>query len=767
MKRKIVSVLLASLMLLSCFASGLPALAADDAELENVYQFLRNPSKDRTEADHNFDDALTMLAGLSSDELIAVGKRAGLGEDAAFWWAGNQALQFNRNYSSSGRTAKIRAYCPSVYLEIAEKVPAYADFIGVLLDGTTVYSLLIGEPTAEITLSEEERTPFAIGKRMAELPEGQAASLKSEAYFSSSDFISIEGITENLDEGKAKDESIGASCEIIDVFGMQAENWTTAYMSEDALANFSLCAAFFEKTYQEAGPSLIALAAFTDVIEGLNAPYRTADVEAARAAYAAVPNTAWSLADERAKEARSKYRTIIASSGLEDNDVDLSVYKQIDLGKNQLSDKTTNEVLDLLRSSANTDEKLSAAVANIATGQNLISILNSLGGKSDLLASLFSISFICSNLEEDPKFAGAVEKMKALQAEGHTEGFSESGLDEEKFVITVWSCADQFTSADFGFEDGDFYGFADALGGCLSGLSDLLNLVSGFSFKNVSNGDNYTIGKYEDLIPLFELLDLPTPSSAEFTKAEEAMTFTDTEGNTYKNQVRAGVNCLMKPLADYLTTTFKNAPMEAAIDILPKVAYAIESGLLSSTVEKLLEPFKELGVKVDVSKDTFWGMVDRSLVTPQEVKNIDGTKTRMTQVGLDLDNNGQKEPVPLTKAQFDRLVTEIAGCAEAVVKPSVSIPHTKRLGLNTKKTAVASVLVNEVLAMEKTPEGKAFLEQELDAIGAPSLAKSLLNFAAQRGDAFTFKAVNILMPYILIILAVLSFFGKVKRLLGK
>lgn len=606
MKRKIVSVLLALLMFLSCFAAGLPALAADDAELENIYQFLRSATKDITEEGHNFDDALNMLAGLSSDELIAVGRRSNLGEDAAFWWAGDQALQFNRNYSSSGSTVEIRAYCPSVYLEIAEKVPAYADFVGVLLDGITVYSLLIGEPTAEITLSEEERTPFAIGKRMAELPEGQAASLKSEAFFSSSDFISIEGITENLDEGKAKDESIGATCEIFDFFGMQLENWTTAYLSEDALANFSLCASFFEKTYEEAERSFVALATFADVIEGLNAPYRTKDVETAKNAYAAVPSTAWSLADERALQARSKYRTIIAAAGLEDNSVDLSVYKKTDLGKSQLSDKAANEVLSLLRSSANTDEKLSAAIAGIATGKTIISLLSSLGGKSDILASLFSISFICSNLKEDPKFAGAVKKMEALQEEGHTGGFSESGLDEENFVITVWSCVDQFTSADFGFEDGDFYGFADALGGCLSGLSQLLNLVSGFSFANIANGDNYTIGKYEDLIPLFELLDLPTPSSAQFTKAEEAMTFTDTEGNTFKNPVRAGVNCLLKPLADYLMTTFKKAPTDAAIDLLPKVAYAIESGLLNSCVQKVLEPFKELGVQVDLNKDVFW-----------------------------------------------------------------------------------------------------------------------------------------------------------------
>ena len=58
-----------------------------------------------------------------------------------------------------------------------------------------------------------------------------------------------------------------------------------------------------------------------------------------------------------------------------------------------------------------------------------------------------------------------------------------------------------------------------------------------------------------------------------------------------------------------------------------------------------------------------------------------------------MDKDGQKEPVPLTKARFDRLVTELAGCAEPAVKPSVSIPNANRLGLNTQKNKVVSVAV--------------------------------------------------------------------------
>ena len=768
MMKKTVSVLLTVLLVLSCCTAGLSALAANDAELDSIYQFLRSANQDRTEDDHNFDDALTMLAGLSSDELIALGKRANAAQGAEFWWAGDRAMHLNCSYKYDGDPAVVRAYCPAVYLEIAERIPAYADFVGVLLDGVTVYSLLIGEPTAEISLSEAERTPFAIGRRMAQLPEGQAGSLKSAIYFGNSDYFSIEGITENLDEDKASDESVGAVKTVTELFpGFSWESVESAYLSKTVLCNFSLCAAFFEKTFTEAEPGLAALENFSNVIEGLNAPYRTKDVEAAKIAYAAVPTTAWNLADERARAARAKYRTILAAAGLEDNDVDLSVYKQTDLGKNELSEKAANEVLDLLRDSAGADEKLGAAIAGLATGSSLVSLLSTIAGANEMLGAMLSIEFVASGLKKDPKFSGAVQKMEALQAEGHNGGFVEYGADDEGFLVATWSAADQFTSADFGFTDGDFYGFADALGGCLSNLSVLLDLVSGFSFKNIADGDTYTVGKYEDLIPLFELLDLPTPSSAAFTKAEESAVFTDREGNTYSDRVRAGINGLFKPVADYLMTTFKAAPLDSLVDILPKVAYAFESGLLNDTLQKLVGSFAALGFEVKLDKDDLWKTVDKQLVSGFDQKSIDGTKTRHIDGGVDLDKDGVKEAVPLTKEQVSRLVTDLAGCAEPVVKPSVSIPHANRLGLNTQKAKVVSVAVAEIIKMETTEDGKAFFDKALDSIGAPGFAKKLLSFAANRGVGFSFMLLDRFLPIVTIVLAVLSFFKKVKALFGR
>ena len=769
MKKKAISVLLTVLMVLSCCTAGLSALAAaDEAALRSVYETISHASKDKTEEDHNYDDCVALIRDFSAEDLIALGKLSYHDESDAFWWAGDQLVHLYRDYSYGTSASTLRAYCPAVYLDIAQKVPAYADFVSVLLDGVTAYSFLIGEPTAtDIALSPEERSPVAIGKRIAELPQGQASALKSNAFFGSGNCLSIEGITENLSEDKAKDESIGAVKKVTDFFGFTFETWETAYRSENVLCNFCLAASFFEQTYAEAEVSLNALSAFADVIEDLKAPYRAADVETAKAAYAAVPSTAWSLADARAKSARETYRAILKANGLNDNAVDLSSYKQTDLGKEELSDKAANELLGLLDSAAGADKKLGDAVASLATGQTLIALLGKLADKNEMLSGMLSIGFISSGLKKDPKFSGAVQKMEALQAEGHTNGFIEYGPDEAGFKTETWSAANQFTSEDFGFADGDFYGFADALGGCFSGLSALLDLVSGFSFKNVTDGDHYIIGKYEDLIPLFELLDLPTPSSAAFTEAEEAMTFTDEEGNAYTDKVRAGINCILKPVADFLMNDFKVAPLDTLIDLLPKAAYAIETGLLNDTVQKLLGSFASLGLKVDLSKDAIWEIVDKKLVSGEEETSMDGSKTRQTDVIYDLDGDNDNEAVPLTKAQFDKLVTDLAGCAQPVVKPSVSIANANRLGLNTQKNKVVSVALAAVLEMEKTEEGKSFIDMLLARLGAPRLASSLLSFAAGHGAGFTFTLLDRFLPILTIILAVVNFFGKVKNLFEK
>lgn len=139
----------------------------------------------------------------------------------------------------------------------------------------------------------------------------------------------------------------------------------------------------------------------------------------------------------------------------------------------------------------------------------------------------------------------------------------------------------------------------------------------------------------------------------------------------------------------------------------------------------------------------------------------------MTQVGIDLNKDGQKEPVPLTKAQFDKLVTDIAGCAEPAVKPSVSIPNANRMGLNTQKSKVISVLLAAVLEMEKNEAGEAFLDKALDGMGVPDLAKKLLGFAAKRDAAFTFKLLDRFLPTIVFALAVMNFIKRIKAIFVK
>ena len=769
-RKRVPALLLSLLMLLSCFSAGLTAFAEnDDTQLQQIADTLLHATRDSKPEDGAFQTALDLLRDLTPDQLIEVGRLGGALEGAEFWWAGHETLRLNYQFEYQAMAEKAKAYFPSVLQEIAQNVPAYADFVGVMIDAVIAYSYLIGTPTADpAPLSKDQRAPLAIGMRMAALPEEQRSSFFNKFYFDNGFTVSYVGVTEKLDEEKAKDETIGAVKEVIDFFGLPLESWTTVYQTSSSMNNIYLIMQYFYKCYEEAEPGIAALEAFVGVMSALEAPYTQADIDAAQQAYAAVPKTAWALKDDATDAALEKYKAVMTANGLENNEVDLSAYKETNLGKKyELSKKEADSVLNLLDALTGVDQKLGNAIRGLATGEKLVALLGSIAGSNDMLAALLSIGNVKNSLNKDPKFADAAEKMQMLSNEGHNDSFNEYGTDEEGFRIVTWSAADRFTSADFGFEDGDYNGFADAFSACFGALTELLPLLSSFSFKNKLENGVYTVGKYESLIPLLELLDLEVLSSAEFTAEEEAMTFTDTEGKPYTDSVRACLKLLLTPIAKYLDETFLKHPLDSLADLLPKVAYAVESGLLNDTVQQLIGDFAEFGMSVDLTKDFFWDIVEKKLVTGEDETNIDGTKTRHNDVGFDIDHDGEKEAFPITKAQFDELVTNLAGSAKAVVKKSVSIRFANRLGLETHKNKVVSCVLMEAATIVKTSDGKAFFDLLIDSSSMNSLAKKVLKLALSSPKDVLFQGFAKLSPFIIIMIKISSLLEKLKKLTGK
>lgn len=459
---------------------------------------------------------------------------------------------------------------------------------------------------------------------------------------------------------------------------------------------------------------------FLSLMESVEVPYTNTDVANAKEAYAAVPAVLWKelLADDAdgvVSNAIAVYKAVLAAVGPDaqsDNVVDLSVYERMAPGEISVSEKTTDRIFSLLSAfGVDADSFLAEKVRSVATGQTVVSLMCALAGVHELMAVLVPTANVAAALEKDPKFSGAAEKLRTMAAEGHS-ALVEKTSGEEAAVI--WS-ADQdpavsFTSEDFGFADGDLYGFIDALAASLGSADGVISILG--TFRNTRNTEQgiYIYGKYEELIPLLELLDLPVLSSAAFTEAVESARYTGPDGAIYEDKVRAGVNAILTPFADYLTDTFFDSPAKALLELLPKLCYAIDSGSLNDTAGSLLSVLAGFGVSIDLTAEGVWQLLSDKILSE----------------GVDFNGDGEKEMLPIDRDGFTQLVHRLAYSADPVVKSSVSAHNANRLGLDCSEADAASVLLSAIAEIVQTDEGKAFVNSLFANSNASGIKAKLL-----------------------------------------
>ncbi|MBR5619451.1 MAG: hypothetical protein IKW76_06935, partial [Clostridia bacterium] len=118
------------------------------------------------------------------------------------------------------------------------------------------------------------------------------------------------------------------------------------------------------------------------------------------------------------------------------------------------------------------------------------------------------------------------------------------------------------------------------------------------------------------------------------------------------------------------------------IDLLPRLLYALDSGMVNALVHDLLRDknlygffqFNDVLDKLDLNSGLLWDVLDKNFITGTEEKPA----------GFDFDKDGVKETtLPLTKEQFDALAAALAFAADPSVKPSVSATQKNRLALDT------------------------------------------------------------------------------------
>ena len=431
-----------------------------------------------------------------------------------------------------------------------------------------------------------------------------------------------------------------------------------------------------------------------------------------------------------------------------DNPVDTSVYVKTVLNDPKVKPASAARLVSAANTLAGLDAKLADALTGkVLTGENVILVIDSLVKMiSDKLETdpkiaplagaikyLFSNGMLIEGLKQDKKFDGAVEKLRKASDDGFTT------------IPDIAQAGVTFTSADFGFADGDAHGFVDALVCALSEILTQLDVRSilGDFTDSVKDGA-YVAGNYNLFIPVYELLALNPISSVEFTEQVEKAV--SEASDKQKARFRAAADLTLRPLADLLTK-IETGGVDAVIDLLPRLLYALDSGMVNALVHDLLRDknlygffqFNDVLDKLDLNSGLLWDVLDKNFITGTEEKPA----------GFDFDKDGVKETtLPLTKEQFDALAAVLAFAADPSVKPSVSATQKNRLALDTDGALVCAILLNAAVELLETEDGAAFAKAavgSLDNDFAKRAAGAFLSlFGSQAGRFVLYRTQGLL-----------------------
>lgn len=213
----------------------------------------------------------------------------------------------------------------------------------------------------------------------------------------------------------------------------------------------------------------------------------------------------------------------------------------------------------------------------VASGINISSVLSKELKPSDMAAFI---------VEE--KYAGAKAKLLAAA--------------ETDDTVNAYSSI-EFENGDWGFENGDAQGFANALAVALRPIVDILHngilIISNVIYlpNSTSEKGDYVYGAYEELIPILEGIGLEgVISSQEYTERF----YVAQKGNKY-DYLDSLILPVLNPVVNLISKLEKNV-VYTIFDILPNAARMIDTGLLDSQLHAFLKKSSTLGgVEVDLS----------------------------------------------------------------------------------------------------------------------------------------------------------------------
>ncbi|MGN1418160.1 MAG: hypothetical protein ACI4W6_02410 [Acutalibacteraceae bacterium] len=551
--------------------------------------------------------------------------------------------------------------------------------------------------------------------------------------FASKAVNTLEGFNPDAPDYTAINEVISAYEGLSDFQKLCIDTWDENLTAE----SFETLAAFTVRKYTAKdilawADSMLrfdTVSKFTEAVNAVQMPYTAEKTEQLKALYSAIPSELSVYIDTAVLK---KYNTVLISV-----EPDLSVYKETKIDVSEAdAEKVGKYICEAIMMLL--EEKLPQGGLNELVGQKLYT--NSMVGSiAKLLLPLLgevhsglgaSPALLAKKLTEE-KFSGAVEVLYSVCEKNSYGGYVNNMEDWNKEMV--------FDSGDWGFEDGDREGFLDAVAAIFRGPSLLFLAIT---FENTESDGNIVYNAYENLIPIFEVLDLRgVISSAEYTANVKAA-----EANGLDNDAR--IRQILVPIAN-LIDDFAAAPEETLFNLLPKIAYLIDSGLLDTQLHKITN-----GIK--------FATIPEYSMTTQSIFDMVAPKLENITVGE------TTVCIKLSQERFSGFVSDLAGCGTAVKKDSVSATNLLRLGIEPKYGKTVAVIFNYIANELSDEENAAAVEALINSLSLDSFGKAavklLLNFLTKTPSVFTFKLLRVVLPFVLLLLRVSKFFSAMKSI---
>lgn len=493
---------------------------------------------------------------------------------------------------------------------------------------------------------------------------------------------------------------------------------------------------------------------FIVVIEDITEPYTRADIESAKSAYAKVPE---SLKGQISSEIMTKYHAILASIAPDEPTGERPNVERMESTKvkyptavsKKTVDKTIDNVQDLLYQildvpSGGLAQLMDEGVYTNYTVALLAKKLFPLvGGLSALVA--ISPDRLATKLDKET-CAGAIEALNAAANTLDENGNKVDALDAWQYLTVK--------DGDFGFNDGDKEGFLDAAASLFRPLS-LITLVLSFENKIDTANGTYTYGAYEELIPIFEVLGINDfMSSDEYTKYVNEVSSSD-------EKMDRRIRPILAPIFDLLDSVAKSEkPLNSLMGLLPKVAYAVDSGLVDTQVHAIIGKLgMGLGSGINVDLTTA-GIYD--IVAPL-IEKIE-IKAAVT------DEQGN-ETVPavlfgvkLDKEKFAKALHKLAGCGKYTANASVARGKNWFVSIDGNAEDAFVVFIRYIHSELSTKENTAALNGVIKNgdynFAMRTLYKLLVSMVSSTSDDGAFRLGSAILPTV-------NFFIKLSKLFSK